>query len=388
MSDLHTYSCQNISDEDIDAVVSVLRGSHLTQGPAVERFESEIKSFTGAKFAIAFNSATSALHASLACSGVQSKSSVWTTPNTFVATANSALYCRANVDFVDIDPSSFNLCLGALEEKLMIAAREKKLPDAIVPVHFAGNPVDMPRLRALSQEYDFAVIEDASHAFSSEQNGFRVGNCENSDACVFSFHPVKPITAGEGGVVTTNDEIMAVKLKLFRSHGITRDAENFSLDPDASEPWYYEQIELGYNYRLSDIHAALGYSQISSALAFRDKRNELAQIYRNSLAGSDIEWQEISPQTTSAFHLMVVKFPTNDLRNRTRIALANQNIGTNLHYIPVYKHPFYREATRRQAQEFPATEMYYKTALTLPLHSKLSTHEILIVCDVIKDTLS
>jgi len=388
MPDLHTYSCQNISDEDIDAVVSVLKGSHLTQGPATEKFENDIAAFTGSRFAVAFNSATSALHATLQCLGIRQGSIVWTTANTFAATANAALYCGASVEFIDIDRESLNISLDVLEQQLKTAALEGLLPDVLIPVHFAGNPTYPEAIRRLSKKYDFLVIEDASHAFGSKYDEEMIGSCKFSDACVFSFHAVKPITAGEGGAVTSNDAHLHERLKIFRSHGITRDerfqSKNTSM---ASKPWYYEQISLGFNYRMSDLHAALGSSQILKANYFREQRNRLASLYQEYLSSDQIKCQKVTPKSVSAYHLMSIQFKSEEIRDNVNRLLIQNEVGTNLHYIPVYRHPYYRSLA--SADIFlENTEWYYRTALSIPLHTKLNDSEIVFVANLINESLA
>jgi len=387
MANIHTYSCQDISDDDINAVVSVLKSSHLTQGPATENFERDISTFTGSQFAVAFNSATSALHATLHCLGVRKGSTVWTTANTFAATANAALYCGATIDFIDIDPASLNISIEVLERKLKASKSEDCLPDVVIAVHFAGNPINLKDLRKLSKDYNFLIVEDASHAFGSRYHESRIGDCQFSDACVFSFHAVKPVTAGEGGAATTNSALLKEQLKLFRSHGITKDSDFFTEKSSitSQHPWYYEQISLGYNYRMSDIHAALGSSQITRAQSFCDKRNHLARLYSEHLGGEKLKFQHITLESVSAYHLMVVQFESEAVRDRVNRHLTRNAIGTNLHYIPVYRHPYYRSAMHVDTF-LDNTEHYYRTALSIPLHTKLSESDVAFVAKLIKES--
>lgn len=388
MSDLHTYSCQNISDEDINAVVSVLKGSHLTQGPATQKFEIDVATFTGSKFAVAFNSATSALHATLYCLGIRQGSIVWTTANTFVATANAALYCGATVEFIDIDRDSLNISLEALEQKLKVSEVKGCLPDVVIPVHFAGNPACPEAIHKLSQKYGFFIVEDASHAFGSKYDDSVIGSCDFSDACVFSFHAVKPVTAGEGGAVTLNNVQLRQYLEIFRGHGVTRD-KNFQTDntPSSQHSWYYEQVALGFNYRMSDLHAALGSSQILRANQFRDQRNRLAGLYKEHLSSEQVRCQKITRNAVSAYHLMSIQFKSEGLRDSVNRQLIQKKVGTNLHYIPVYRHPYYR-SLKSKTIFLENTEWYYRTALTIPLHTKLDDTEVVLVANLINEILA
>jgi UDP-4-amino-4,6-dideoxy-N-acetyl-beta-L-altrosamine transaminase len=386
MAELSSYSCPDISDSDIEAVIKVLRSPFITQGPTVARFEKKIAQYTGAKYVVAFNSATSALHGALATLGVSRGMTVWTTPITFVATANAAIYCEANVSFVDIDLSTYNMCINDLTTKLEVAEVNGTLPDVVIPVHFAGNPVAPKQLATLAAKYGFRVVEDASHAFGSSYGSDIIGSCSDSDACVFSFHAVKPITAGEGGVVTTNNKNLAEHLRLFRSHGITRN--NFVVDGKnkGNGPKHYEQISLGYNYRLSDIHAALGSSQITRADQARSKRNQLAKTYISELQNYPINFQRIDTEARSAYHLMSVRFDNKKTRDRVNQTLVEQKIGTNLHYIPVYKHPYYKSIYGEIFLD--SAETYYETALTIPLHTKMQSSDAEIVSNIIKKALA
>jgi UDP-4-amino-4,6-dideoxy-N-acetyl-beta-L-altrosamine transaminase len=300
------YGRQDITEEDIRAVVDVLRSDFLTQGPAVPAFEAAVAAWCGAAHAVAVNSATSALHLACLALGVGLGDRVWTVPNTFVASANCALYCGAAVDFVDIDPDNWNISVPALSEKLEAAAREHRLPKVLIPVHFAGQPTAQKSIHELSRQYGFQIIEDASHAVGASGEGGRVGNCRWSDITVFSFHPVKIVTSAEGGMALTNDAGLAEKMALLRSHGITRDAAR--LRQPAPGGWYYEQQSLGFNYRLTDLQAALGLSQFSRLEAYVDRRNLLAGMYRKQLSGLPLACQKIEAGNRSAYHLFVVRF--------------------------------------------------------------------------------
>ncbi len=336
------YARQAINQADIDAVVEVLRSDFLTQGPVIERFERAVADYCGAAHAVAVNSGTSALHIACQALGLGPGDRLWTSPNTFVASANCALYCGAHVDFVDIDPRTYNLSVEALAIKLERAAKLKALPKVVVPVHFAGQPCEMQAIRALAEKYGFAVIEDASHAIGSQYRGEPVGNCRYSDIAVFSFHPVKIITTGEGGMALTNRPDLAERLYLLRTHGITRDPARMSHEPDG--PWYYEQIALGWNYRMTDFQAALGASQLEKLESFVGRRRELAFRYHQLLEGMPLvlPWQH--PDASSAWHLYLIRLLADKIgKNRRQVFEIMQaaGIGVNVHYIPVHTQPYY-----------------------------------------------
>lgn len=365
------YGRQSISEEDIQAVVDVLRSDCLTQGPVVGRFENAMHDQCGAVHALAVSNGTAALHLACLAIGLGSGDYLWTSPNTFVASANCALYCSATVDFVDIDPRTYNLCPVHLEEKLIEARRINKLPKVVVAVHFAGQSCDMVYIRALSEEYGFYIIEDACHALGGSYQDAPVGSCRYSDLTVFSFHPVKSITTGEGGMVTTNDHALFEKLNLLRSHGITRGLDKFQ--GEVSEPWYYEQITLGFNFRLSDLQAALGLSQLSRLVDFVQRRRHLAKRYDQALNELPLvlPWQ--AADCVSAFHLYPVQVSQTSQVLRTEVVreLHQQAIQVGVHYIPVHTQPYYRSMGFSQG-DYPNAERYYTNAFSLPLYPDLA----------------
>jgi UDP-4-amino-4,6-dideoxy-N-acetyl-beta-L-altrosamine transaminase len=377
------YGRQDINDADIQAVVDVLQSDWLTQGPAVERFESALVNYTGAAYAVAVNSATSALHIACRVAGLGPGDWLWTSPNTFVASANCALYCGAKVDFVDIDPNTYNMSTSALAAKLEKAEREGLLPRVVIPVHFAGQPCDMAAIYNLASRYGFLVIEDASHAVGGRYLDTKLGSCRYSDMTVFSFHPVKIITTGEGGMVLTNRDHFAEKLRLLRSHGITKDAARIG---DAYEgPWYYEQIALGYNYRMPDILAGLGLSQMERLDEFVTRRHAIAQAYDKALSGTPlvIPWQ--APDRYSACHLYVVRVPA-DKRRHVFEHMRGAGILVNVHYIPVHLQPYYLQMGFTRGQ-FPEAERYYQEALSLPMYYGLTNDEQAFVVETLKAAL-
>lgn len=381
------YGKQDINDEDIQAVIDVLKSDFLTQGPSVQKFEKSISDYTTSKFAIALNSATSALHLACLSLGLKKGDIVWTTPITFVASANCALYCEAKVDFVDIDPKTYNLSVSALEEKLKEAKKSNALPKIVIPVHLAGQPCDMVKISELSKAYGFSIIEDASHAIGGRYKNKPVGNCEYSDITVFSLHPVKIITTGEGGVITTNNPALYEKIMLLRSHGITRDPN--LMTEKSHGPWYYQQLELGYNYRLTDIQAALGTSQMKRIDHFIKKRHQLANHYFEKL--KDIKALELpyqSPDSHSAFHLFIVRIkPEYTKKSHLQVfeELREQGIGVNLHYIPVYQQPYYRKLGFKKDLCKNAEE-YYQSAISIPMYSGLSNTDQEKVIDSLRKT--
>jgi len=366
------YGRQDINEADIEAVVKVLRSDFLTQGPVVPAFEKALASYCGARYAASATSATSALHLACLALDVGVGDLVWTTPITFVATANCAVYCGATVDFVDIDPRSYNLSVKRLAEKLDRAEKSGKLPKVVIPVHLCGQPCDMAGIHALGQKYGFKIIEDASHALGGRYKGEPIGNCRYSDITVFSFHPVKIITSGEGGAAMTNDLALFGKMARLRSHGITRDASEMVSAADG--PWYYEQIELGYNYRLTDLQAALGLSQMQRLDEFVTKRQSLAARYGELLKDfpAITPWQHAD--SYSAMHLYVVRLRLDEIKASHREVferLRVNGIGVNLHYIPVYHHPYYARQGFK-ATDFPEAERYYSEAISLPLFPALT----------------
>jgi len=366
------YGRQDITRADIDAVIEVLQSDYLTQGPMVPRFEQSVAAHTGAQYAVAVNSATSALHIACMALGLGPGDWLWTTPITFVASANCALYCGAQVDFVDIDPLTYNLSVEALAAKLAQAQTVGRLPKIVVPVHLCGQPCDMAAIRQLGEQYGFKVIEDASHAIGGRYKNEPVGNCRFSDITVFSFHPVKVVTTGEGGMAMTNDPALAQAMNLFRSHGITRNPSQMTHEPDGA--WYYQQIALGFNYRMTDIQAALGVSQMTRLEAYVTRRHELAARYDEQLKGLPVTtpWQH--PDGYSGLHLYVIRAASGSAgisHRRLFDALRGHGIGVNLHYIPVHTQPYYQKMGFRLGQ-FPAAEAYYAEAISLPMYPQMT----------------
>lgn len=366
------YGKQNISDDDIAAVVAVLRSDFLTQGPVVPEFEKAVAAYCGAKHGVAVNSATSALHIACMALNVGPGDVVWTTPITFVASANCARYCGADVDFVDIDPRTHNMSPANLAEKLEKAKSHGRLPKVVIPVHLSGQSCEMQAIHELSKQYGFRVIEDASHAIGGSYQGEKVGDCRYSDIVVFSFHPVKIITTGEGGMCVTNDHELAKHMARLRSHGITRYPAEMTHPPDG--PWYYQQIELGFNYRMTDLQAALGLSQMSRLDDFVAQRHVIASRYDELLAGTVAKtpWQH--PDTYSGLHLYVIRLKLEAMKITHREVFERmraEGIGVNLHYIPVYRQPYYARMGFEPA-DFPNAEGYYAEAITLPIFPGLT----------------
>lgn len=355
-----SYGKQSINQEDIDAVVDVLKSNFLTQGPKVIEFENDLANYCNAQYAKVVNNGTAALHLAYLAIGLKKDDIVWTVPNTFVATANAALYCGATVDFVDIDARTYNMSMACLKEKLIQAKKDNKLPKLVVPVHFAGQSCEMKVIWQLAQEYGFKVIEDACHALGSEYLDKKVGCCEYSDMAVFSFHPVKMITTGEGGAIMTNDKVLDEKVALLRSHGITK--ENLVNERDGD--WYYEQQDLGFNYRLTDIQAALGISQLKRLDDFVAKRRDIANRYLGELKNVELPYQH--PDTNSSWHLFVIK-----IKDRKEIfkRLKEQEIIAQVHYIPVTKQPFYKQKILKNNANF------YQHCLSLPIYVDLLDEE-------------
>ena len=369
------YGRQTISEADIAAVVRVLQSDFLTQGPQVPAFEDSLKNYCGAQHAVAVNSATSALHLACLALGLGKGDSLWTSPITFTASANCARYCGADVDFVDIDPNTLNMSPAALEAKLKAAKVSGSLPKIVVPVHFSGESCDMRKIHALSKEYGFKIIEDASHAVGGSYQGGKVGNCQYSDITVFSFHPVKIITTAEGGAALTNSPELAAKLALLRSHGITRDPEEMTQEPDGA--WYYQQIDLGYNYRMTELQAALGVSQMTRIDEFVARRHELAARYDRLLVHLPLVLPQRNPQNRSALHLYPVQVRADSGKTRRQVFdfLRQNGIGVNVHYIPVHTQPYYRQHFGFKPGDFPAAEAYYAGAISIPLYFGLTEAE-------------
>ncbi|EGQ7700328.1 UDP-4-amino-4,6-dideoxy-N-acetyl-beta-L-altrosamine transaminase [Vibrio vulnificus] len=361
------YGKQDINQQDIDSVVDVLKSDFLTQGPQVPAFEQALIEHTGARYALAVNSATSALHIACLALGLGEGDWLWTSPITFVASANCGLYCGAKVDFVDIDPSTYNMCPRRLEEKLIKAKAEGKLPKVVVPVHLCGQPCDMVTIAKLAKQYNFKVIEDASHAIGGKYQGLPIGNCEYSDITVFSFHPVKIVTTAEGGAAITNQKALSDKMALLRSHGITRDPDQ--MEGESHGGWYYQQIDLGFNYRMTELQAALGVSQMNRLENFVKARHLLAERYNELLKALPVVLPYQLENTYSGLHLYVIRLQLDKLsltHKEVFDALRDKGIGVNLHYIPVHTQPYYEKMGFREG-DFPESEQYYREAISLPM---------------------
>jgi UDP-4-amino-4,6-dideoxy-N-acetyl-beta-L-altrosamine transaminase len=383
------YGRQDINKADIDAVVAVLRSDFLTQGPAVTAFEKAVSDYCGALHAVAVNSATSALHIACLALGVGKGDSVWTTPSTFVASANCALYCGATVDFVDIDPRTYNLSVERLTEKLAVAKKNGKLPKVVIPVHLCGQPCDMADIHALSQQYGFKIIEDASHAIGGRYKSEPIGNCRYSDITIFSFHPVKIITAGEGGMAVTNDSSLAKHMVLLRSHGISSTVADMQPRP-AQEIWNYQQIDLGFNYRITDIQAALGLSQMQRLDEFVTKRHAIAKRYDHLLSALPVltPWQHAD--SYSGYHLYVIRLKLDKINKTQRQvyeAIYAAGILVNLHYIPVYRQPYYAQMGFSTGY-CPQAEQYYSEVISIPLYPGLTEAQQDYVVKVIREALA
>lgn len=382
------YGKQNINKSDLDEVLKVLTSDFLTQGPKVPLFESEVKKIVKSEFAFALNSATSALHIACLSLGLKEGDRLWTSPNSFVASANCGLYCGAKVDFVDIDPFTFNMDMKLLELKLEEAKKNNALPKIIVPVHMAGLSCDMKELKKLSKKYKFKIVEDASHAIGSKYNNNPVGNCLYSDVTVFSFHPVKIVTTGEGGIATTNDRTIAKKIDILRTHGITKNPLN--MKNKLHGPWYFEQHDLGFNYRMSDIHAALGLSQLKRLNKFTKKRNQIAKNYDLLLKGLPLRSQKIVNSNFSSYHLYIIRLNLEKIEKSKEAifnSLRKKGIGVQVHYIPIHYHPFFQELNFKKG-DFPNTEKYYEEALSLPIYPDLKKSEQLKVVKALKECIT
>ena len=369
------YGKQSISEEDVKAVEAVLRSDFLTQGPAIESFERKVADYCGAKYAVAVCNATAALHIACLSAGLGEADCLWTSPITFVASANCGRYCGADVDFVDIDEKTYNMSVTALEEKLCRARKANKLPKVVIPVHLAGQSCDMVRIKELSEEYGFTIIEDASHAVGADYLETKVGSCAFSDMTVFSFHPVKIVTTGEGGMVLTNNRELYENLKIYRSHGITRDPARMTHASDG--PWYYQQLTLGYNYRMTDIQAALGASQMPRLDTFVARRRELAARYDELLRGLPLVTPHVMEGANPSWHIYVVRAAFSQIgKTKQQIfeEMREHGIVLNLHYIPVHRQPYYEKLGFRQG-DFPESEKYYEEAFTLPLYYDLTNDE-------------
>jgi UDP-4-amino-4,6-dideoxy-N-acetyl-beta-L-altrosamine transaminase len=376
------YGRQSINEIDVEKVCEVLRSDWLTQGPTIPAFEKAVATKCNSQYAVAVNSATSALHIACLAMGVGPGDTVWTSPNTFVASVNCARYCGASVDFVDIDPYTWCLSVEKLRQKLKYhQSAGLPLPKVVIPVHLSGQSCEMWAISELGQKYGFRVIEDAAHAIGGEYQNEPVGSCRYSDITVFSFHPVKIITSGEGGMALTNDQALAEYMARLRSHGITRDSEQMTREPDG--PWYYEQLELGFNYRMTDIHAALGKSQLEQLDVFVERRNELAQKYDEAFADVPVQRQVIPDTVYSARHLYVIRVPKQQHLSLYQ-KFRNEGIGVNLHYTPVHLQPYYRILGFQDGM-FPEAEKYGKGAISLPLFPELTAEKQNIVINILKD---
>ncbi len=377
------YGKHLVDDDDIDAVVDVLRNQFLTQGTVVPQFEQALCEYTGAKHCVAVNSATSGLHVACLAAGVVAGDLVWTVPNSFVASANCALYCGASIDFVDIDPLTRNIDISALAIKLQHAANQNRLPKVLIVVHFSGLSCDMQSIRNLTQMYSIVLIEDAAHGLGGSYQQSKIGSCAYSDMAVLSFHPVKSITSAEGGAVLTNQSQFHEKFKLFAKHGVTKDPSQYQGENHG--PWYYQQLELGYNYRLSDMQAALGLSQLKKLDTFIQKRSEIAKLYDKQLANLPLKLPCVDPQSQSAWHLYMVELTQHD-RQDVYQQLHDKGVGVNVHYIPIHLHPFYQQLGFKQG-DFPLSEHFYQNALTLPLFPSLTDGEQTKVIEALYEVL-
>ena len=381
------YATQWIDDDDISAVISALKSEWLTQGPAIESFERKLAEYCNVKHAVAVSNATAGLHLACLALDLGSGDLMWTSPNSFVASANCARYCGADVDFVDIDSRTYNLSVTALEHKLSQSSATGRLPKVVIPVHFAGQSAELAAIRELSIRYGFSIIEDAAHAIGAQYKNAPVGSCQFSDISVFSFHPVKIMTTGEGGAVTTNSDLLYSRLVRLRTHGITRDENAMRSRPDG--PWYYEQVDLGLNYRMTDIQASLGQSQLAKVNHFVARRTELAAGYGQALHDLPLTlpWQH--PDTKSAWHLYVVRLHKNAIRSTHREVfeyLRAKGIGVNVHFIPIHTQPYYRQLGFRAGQ-FPEAERYYTEAISLPMFPKLTNAQQDRVIDTLRMAL-
>ena len=381
------YGRQDINEADIQAVESVLRSDFLTQGPAIERFDRRVADYCGAKYAVAVCNATAALHIACLAAGLGKGDVLWTSPITFVASANCALYCGGDVDFVDIDAKTYNMSADLLEEKLRMAKTEGKLPKMVIPVHLAGQSCDMRRIRALADEYGFAITEDASHAVGADYLDTKVGSCVFSDMTVFSFHPVKIVTTGEGGMVLTNDTALYEKLRLYRSHGITRDPKYMTHESDG--PWYYQQIALGFNYRMTDMQAALGCSQMDRLDEFVARRRALAARYDTLLQGLPVVTPYVMTEARPSWHIYIIRIHHEQIgktKQQVFEEMKKRGIALNLHYIPVHRQPYYEKLGFYRG-DFLQSEKYYEEAFTLPLFYELTDEQQNYIVESLRNVL-
>lgn len=379
------YGRQDINEADLEAVRQVLLSDFLTQGPQVPAFEAAVRNYCSAQYAFAMNSATSALHVACMAMGLKEGGLLWTSPVSFVASSNCALYCGAEVDFVDVDAATYNMSADALRQKLEAAKAAGKLPDIVVPVHLCGQSCDMKAIHALSRQYGFKVIEDASHAIGAKYLGKPVGSCEYSDITIFSFHPVKIVTSAEGGMLMTNDAKIAERVELLRSHGITRNPD--LMQSESEGPWYYEQIDLGYNYRMTELQGALGLSQMSRLDAFVARRHEIKTTYDAALAALPVKIPYQDTDAHSSLHLYVVRLDLDRCKHSHRETfelLRKKGIGVNLHYMPIYRQPYYRQFGFSK-DDFPNAEQYYKEAISLPMFPTLTAADQQAVIDTLAE---
>ncbi len=377
------YSRQTIDRKDLDNVKKVLLSDFLTQGPEVKKFEKDVKNYLQVKYALALNSATSALH--VACLALKLKKGdwLWTVPNTFTASANCGRFCGANVDFVDINNKTFNICLKKLETKLKAAKKNKKLPKILVVVHLGGNPSDLLEISKLSKKYKFKIIEDASHALGSKYMNSKIGNGKYSSVCVFSLHPVKPITSGEGGLAVTNDKKIFEKMKMYGNHGITKTHKNFK--NKIKSHWYYEQQLLGFNYRMSDIHASLARSQLKKLNKFIQTRNKIAKLYKKEFKNLPLFFQNINKKSLSSYHLFIIYLNKSILRKNYNFyfnQLRKEKLGVNLHYLPLHKHPYYKG--QKKYEDLSNSEEYSQSAISIPIFNKFDKQKIFHVIRILK----
>jgi UDP-4-amino-4,6-dideoxy-N-acetyl-beta-L-altrosamine transaminase len=381
------YGRQDINQADINSVTDVLQSDFLTQGPKIPLFEKTVSNYCGAKYGVAVNSATSALHIACLALGLKEGDWLWTSPNSFVASANCGLYCDAKIDFVDIDKQTYNMSVEELEKKLTQAKKENKLPKVVIPVHFAGQSCDMKKVHSLSKEYGFKVIEDASHAIGGKYLDEPIGGCQYSDITVFSFHPVKIITTAEGGMATTNNKELSERMQLFRSHGVTRDPE--LMTKEAEGGWYYQQVDLGFNYRMTELQAALGVSQTQRLNEFVARRHVLQKRYDSLLSGLPIIRPYQDKHSFSALHLYPIQIDLNKAsKNREQIfnELRENGVGVNVHYIPIHTQPYYLQFGFKEG-DFPNSESYYSRTISLPLFHAMTVEQQDEVCVVLKRVL-
>jgi UDP-4-amino-4,6-dideoxy-N-acetyl-beta-L-altrosamine transaminase len=381
------YGKHSISEQDIQAVIEVLKSDLITQGPRVEKFERAVADYCGAKYAVAVSNGTAALHLACLAAGLTEGNTLWTSPNTFVASANCALYCGASPDFVDISPITYNMDENLLEKKLLKAEKNDKIPQIVIPVHFSGKSCDMEKIYYLSKKYNFVVIEDASHAIGGSYKNSKIGSCRFSDMAVFSFHPVKIITSGEGGMILTNRKDYYDKLVLYRTHGIVKDPQ--FMESPTEGVWYYQQVALGMNYRITDIQAALGLSQLKRIDDFVSRRQEIAARYDNLLEGLPLKIPVRQSYSHSAFHLYVVQLDLENIKLSRRMLferIRDDGISLNVHYIPVHLQPYYRRLGFKES-DFPHAEQYYKQAATLPIYFDMTDNDQVRVVDSLKRAL-